>query len=236
MYTRASAFCVLALAYSVNAAAITVHFNSDFSSATDTGSSIIDSSGTLTQPMGDLTLSAFGSMDGTALVFNPNTSSYEQARLALGAGASEYHIEFDIQTSGLVGSDYAFTMHADTPSVQNLSFSNCCSDSIRLGSSSFGTVVDNALMHVSIDIDLINSLWTADISGVGSTTSVFSSSGGDIEALRFSLSPALGGAGLDSSVYVAIDNLYVTSVPVPAALWLFLSGGLGLLTLLRRKK
>ena len=153
-------------------AATTVYFNSDFESAIDTGTSIVDSSGTLTQVFGDLSLSAFGSMPGTVRVFNPNTESYEQARLALGGGANKYKIEFDIETQNLVGS----------------------------------------------------------------TTSPFTSSGGDVDSLRFSLSPALGGAGIDTNVSVAIDNLVVTRIPVPAALWLFLSGSLGLLSIGRSRK
>jgi hypothetical protein len=235
MKTKESLLLAASLIFAGNASAITVHFNSDFETAIDTSTSIIDSSGNLTQVFGDLSLSTFGSMNGTALVFNPNTNSYEQARLALGAGASFYHIEFDILTQGLVGSDYAFVMLADTPTVQNLSFSNCCSDSIQFGSSTLGVVTNDTLMHVIVDIDLVNSLWMADISGVGSATSTFNSSGGDVDALRFGLLPALGGAGIDTNVFVGIDNLLVTSVPVPAAFWLFASGGLGLFSLGRFK-
>ena len=231
--------CIISLMFVGNTFAVTVHFDSNFETAIDTGNSIVDSSGNLSQIFGDVSLSTFGSMDGAAMLFNPNVHSYEQVELILGAGASSYHIEFDILTQGLAGTGYAFTMIADTPTVQTLSFGDCCSDSIKLGNgistSRFGVVTNDTLMHVTVDINLISSLWTADISGVGSTTTMFNSSGGDVDSLRFSLAPALGGLGLDSNVFVGIDNLVVTSVPIPSAIWLFGSGLIGLIGVARRK-
>lgn len=211
------------------------YFNSDFESAIDTGSAIVDGSNVLNQVFGDVSLSSFGSLSGNALVFNPNVDSYEQVSLTLGAGAPNYHVEFDLETHNLVGSGYGFAMLADTPQVRNLNVGDCCGNSVSLFGSSSGPVsigyfTDDTLMHVVADMDLANNLWSVSISGVGSITTTFDSAGGDVNSIRFSLNPALGGVGLDSSVYAAIDNLSVSTVPLPAAFWLFLSGFASLCT------
>ena len=207
----------------------TVYFSSDFESAVDHGSTIDDNGYTLRTVFGDPALGTLGSLNGQALILNPSAaSSYEQVKLNLGYGASKYHVEFDVESAGLTTSDYSLTLHFDTPTIQNLSFADCCSNSISTFNPNavnpighLGSVSDNTLMHVNINIDLDLAMWTIGIPGVGSGSGGFYSDGGDIESLRFSLSPALGGAGADPSVFVGIDNLVVSSVPVPGAAWLF---------------
>lgn len=220
---------LLLLVLPFQAQASTVIFSSDFESAVDNGATINDGGSTLNTKFGDPALGSLGSLSGRALILNPSaSSSYEQVQLNLGYGASNYHVEFDLETLGLTTSDYAFTLLFDTPIVQNLNFADCCSNRIYAFDTkavnpigTLGVLSDNKLMHVNIDVDLAQSLWSIDVSGVGSGTGGFYSESGDIKAMRLSLAPALGGAGADPSVYVGIDNLVVTSVPIPGAAWLF---------------
>ena len=228
------------LMFVTQADATTVYFNSNFNSAIDTGSSIMDSGKQLQKTFGDVTLGTFGSFIDRAMVFNPNSDPYEQVSLAMNEHVNKiFHIEFDLESQNLIGSNYGFTMHVDTPQVQNLDFKNCCFNTINMWPSggSLGTFTDNMMMHVNVDIDLIQGLWSADVSGVGSQTGAFTSSGGGIESLRFGLAPALGGAGIDTNVYVGMDNLIVTStVPLPGAAWLFGTGLLGIFGIAKRKR
>lgn len=81
----------------------------------------------------------------------------------------------------------------------------------------------------SVDVSLANGtdlldewLWT-DLSTLGS-----------VAALEFSLNSSdVGAFGMNTPAYFAIDDL--TTVPVPAAVWLFGSGLLGLVTVARRR-
>lgn len=60
---------------------------------------------------------------------------------------------------------------------------------------------------------------------------------GEVSALEFSLSSSDNGDyGMNTPAYFAMDNLTtVTAVPVPAAVWLFSSGLLGLVGVARRR-
>lgn len=60
----------------------------------------------------------------------------------------------------------------------------------------------------------------------------------DITRLEFvSLTGAMdGAAGFDTFYGPALDDVVVTAVPVPAAVWLFGSGRLGLIGFARKKK
>ena len=60
---------------------------------------------------------------------------------------------------------------------------------------------------------------------------------GEVYALEFSLSSSDNGAyGMNTPAYFAIDNLTaVSAVPVPAAVWLFGTGLLGLVAVARRR-
>ena len=243
MHAKTIVLAFMAFTATQSASAAVTHYSSDFENAIDAGN-IIDSGGVLTQVFGDVSLGGFGSLSGTALIFNPTVDPYEQVSLLLGGGRSTYRIEFDLETQGVTGSGYAFTMLADTPEVQTLSFANCCDNRIDLWSggpgpsittTTIGALADNTPMHVAVDIDLDQGYWMASVSGVGSAIAPFYASDGDVFSLRFSLSPALGGIGLDPSVFVGMDNLTVTTVPIPPAIGLFGAGLVALLNVARKR-
>lgn len=228
MKTLRSPLAVIALSCSVPALAATTYFDSHFDTAIDNGSTISDGPYSLTTVFGNPSL-----ING-ALQFNLADSSngYEQVRLMMNSSAPQYHIEFDLLTENLANSQHSFSMLIDTPTVQNLNFNNCCSNPISTfntntstPSNTITTLTDNVAMHVSIDIDLVTDLWSVVITGAGSSGSLindqFYSAEDGIRSIRFGLSPAHGEAEPDPSISVYLDNLQVTSVPTPAAFWLF---------------
>jgi hypothetical protein len=174
---------------------------------------------------------------GQFLQFNANSSTYEQIRLNMGQDYDNYQISFDFMSSNLSGSDYAFTLLADTPTVRIFSFIG--TTGVRYWAPfvqpiNGGNFADNTSYHVSIDYDLLVgsvSVWLND--GLLGTRS-FDTSGDDIESFRFSLSPAMGGAGLDPSISVNLDNILVTtrtaSVPEPSTFLLLSMGLIGVVS------
>ncbi len=233
----------LCLAASAQAASFTL-YDIDFSSPPHVvGSNVTVGSGSDTPSyirFGTPTVeSSFGALIDQPLVFNPENDTYEQIQLVLGGGYDNYHVSFDLYAANLSGSNYAFTLNFDTPSVQNFGFhglgnmrtfspkpSGPPSDSFNLGSFS-----NNTLYHVSIDIDLTDALWTIGIEGGPSMTHPFYSWGGDVDSLRFGLSRWKGNTPHDPTVAVGLDNLLVTTgspVPEPSTALLLCAGLIGL--------
>lgn len=232
-----------ALVAAVNAQANITYFDSNFDSAVDTGP-ITDGPYQLSTVFGNPSL-----VSGT-LAFNlaDAANGYEQVRLNMGSSLKSYQIEFDVLTQNLANSAHSFSMTIDTPTVQTLNFNNCCYNAISTfntntssPTSNITSLIDNAWMHVSIEVDLLQDLWSVIISRYGASYSLiddpFYSSGGGIESIRFNLSPAKGGTLPDSNINVFLDNLSVTAtVPVPAAAWLFGASLLGLVIPASRRR
>ncbi len=214
--------CLFLLSIISSANAATIRFSSDFDSAVDTGGGVSDSGYVLNHRAGDTSL-----VNG-ALEFNLAHGNYEQVSLSLGGTDKIYRVEFDLMTRNLANSEHSFSLNFDTPTVQNLNFNNCCSNRVTASNPyasdvirMLGYLADDQSMHVSIEVNLLSSLWSIDVSGVGSGTGGFYSKDGGIESLRFGLSTAKGGTLPDPSVYVEMDNLVVVSeVPLPATMWL----------------
>ncbi|MEW8627239.1 MAG: PEP-CTERM sorting domain-containing protein [Candidatus Thiodiazotropha sp.] len=219
---------------------IITHYQIDFSSPTHSVGSG-PSTGTGTDQVSSVIFgtptveSSFGSSADQSLHFNANTSTYEQIRLEMGQGYDNYQISFDFYSSNLSESNYAFALLADTPTVRNFYFSG--TTGVRYWAPfvdpiNGGSFADDTNYHVTLDYDLAVgsvSLWLN--SGLLGSRS-FTTTGDDIESFRFSLSPAMGGTGLDPSINVNLDNILVTSrtanVPEPSTLLLFSLGLIGL--------
>lgn len=169
------------------------------------------------------------------LVFNPNIGPYEQIELNLGLGYKNYKLSFDIETNNLVGSPYNFSVLFDTPQVHSLDFHgnvgvntfNPAPTPLAKGRN-IGAFSDNTLMDVDINVNLNEEIWTIDVGSLPVYRGVFYANDNDVNTIRFSLSPWHGSATLDPSVFVGIDNIVVSSIPVPATGWLLGSGLLGL--------
>ncbi|MCU7905066.1 MAG: PEP-CTERM sorting domain-containing protein [Candidatus Thiodiazotropha sp. (ex Epidulcina cf. delphinae)] len=233
---------------SASAGTIT-HYNIDFDAPTHSVGSA-PSTGTGSDQVsrvvfGTPTVEAsFAGTPSQSLDFEAATSTYEQIELNMGQGYDNYQLSFDFYSENLAGSDYAFTMLADTPSVRNLSFHG--SSGIRYwggvdGVMSGGSFSNDTSYNILLDYDLIGeqvSIWL-DGGLLGSNT--FTTSGDDIESFRFALSPWRANAGLDHALDVDLDNILVTSrtaestsVPEPGTFLLLLFGLSGLVAVRRK--
>lgn len=185
---------------------------------------------------------SLGFMPDQPFIFDSNTG---QLGLTLGLGYDNYNLSFDIETNNIVDSLFTFRVLFDTPTVQTVDFHGSAGISTFNSSSSspsiygnVGSFDDNVLMHVEIDVDLSNNLWTIDTGLLPLFTGTFYADDNDVNSIRLDLSAWNGGATPDSTITTAIDNLVVSStvVPVPAAIWLFGSGLFGLLGFSRLQK
>ncbi len=88
------------------------------------------------------------------------------------------------------------------------------------------TVTGSLDISLASGTDLLSSWLWADLSSLGT-----------VSALEFSLSSSDNGVfGMNTPAYFAIDDLtFASAVPVPAAVWLFGSGLLGLIGFARRR-
>jgi hypothetical protein len=235
----ASAFAISFLASPLTAsAAVITHYDIDFGSPTHTVGSG-PSLGTNPNQVSSVVFGSpviqpiFGTSFNQSLLFD-GADTNEQIRLDMAKGFDNYRMEFDLYTSGLLGSDYAFVMLADTPNVRNLNFHG--SVGIQYfgstdGTQNIGSLADNTAYNVVLDYDLSAQLVSWSINGSLTGSNLFTTTGGDINSFRFALAPAIAGAGADPSVMVHLDNIRVTSnaVPEPGSLGLLLLGIGGLL-------
>jgi hypothetical protein len=159
-------------------------------------------------------VSAFGHLTNYPLVFT--ALGYEQIGFALGKGASDYFVEFDVETRNLNGSSFAYSLLFDTPNVQNFVFHGGIAAVLAPSSPPLFGWSDNELHHVRIEIDLGNGTWRLELDNLLPAMGSFYSSGGDIQSVRFNLSGWRAPVVDDSSVQVAIDNVRIGTSGQPA--------------------
>jgi hypothetical protein len=94
------------------------------------------------------------------------------------------------------------------------------------GLDAFDSVTNSVNISLARDANLVDAWIWNDLMPLG-----------EVYALEFSLSSSdVGAFGMNTPAYFAIDNLTtVSAVPVPAAVWLFGSGLLGLVAVARRR-
>lgn len=160
-----------------------------------------------------------------ALLFHA-VSTYDQIRLNIGAAVPGYQIGFDVVTHGLRNSQYAFTTLLDTPEVRLVSFHGVLNDIYVFQPSPYTiqtpqSFVDDTVYHLDIMVDFPNNLWKISVNNVPVFSNPINAS--DVDSIRFSLAPAIGGAGNSPGTQVAIDNIRVDTIPEPSAYALALS-------------
>ncbi|WLQ15850.1 hypothetical protein O5O45_07975 [Hahella aquimaris] len=245
------------LACAVNAqAGVITHYDVDFNSPVHTpGSTPTTGSGADTPTrivFGSPTVKErFGALDDQPLVFNSTGNSapylYDQIGFRLGRGYDNYRFEYDILASNLIGSEYQMTLFLDTPTVQNVYLRPNGQIGLtgRMPSPPPATTYfqEDSILKFVIDVDLAASTWEIAVNGSHVTSSPFRSSGGDIDSFRFSLGKIGSNSPRNDDVYVALDNLKVTSfvddpVPVsePGAFALFGMALLGFLGFLSKQR
>ena len=241
MIKKSILFAILFITLSGNTGiAQTVHYDLDFNSPTHAAGTQPTLGGAPDKVssinFGDPNVeTTFLDLTDQPLVFNPNEITYEQIGLDLALGYDNYHLSFDMQTESLFGSDYNFKIFLDTFSIQYLQFDGNTGN-INLYNTSLtmlpdidetiGTFGDNILMHIDIDVDLINKTWFIDTGVCPAYTGAFYADNNDIDFVRFSLASPPVGPNVDPTVSVGIDNIMITSVPVPepTVFWLFTFG------------
>jgi hypothetical protein len=152
-----------------------------------------------------------------ALLFQAVTT-YDQIELNLGDGAPGYQIGFDIVTHGLQNSQYAFTTFLDTPQIRSLDFSAAL-NSIYVyqpdsGGGQLEPLADDTIEHVAMTVDILHNLWTISINNVPLYSNPINAA--DIQDIRFSMAPWIGGATNGPGTQVAIDNVVINTIPEPS--------------------
>ena len=240
------AFSLMVSGFANHASAVVLYdidFNSDTVGSTPTvdGSSSTISSINFGSPE---VVDRIGRSYYQPLLFNTtgNTSPfyYDQIGLNLGNGFNHYTLDFQIYTEFLKGSVNNFAVFFDTPQVRRLDFANNgqVMSFTQDGSQFHGNYLEGINLNVSVDIDLLNNMWSFNVHNIVSYTGAFTSIGGDLNSIRFSLGNLSSNTGMFGLTNVAIDNILVTgeniSLPEPGTLAL-LAMGLVPLVLARRR-
>lgn len=180
----------------------------------------------------------FGALNSQCLVFNQTSATYDQIELDLGRNSDLYFLSFDVITRNIDESLMSFTIFFDTPQVRTFSFHGL--GNVNAFSPAGGIINhaydfrDEQLMRVTTIINLTANTWAVAVNGNLAVEGQFNAEEGDVEQIRFSLSPWHGSISHDPAAYVAIDNIYVAdTVPEPGTL-LGLSVG-GMLLMARRR-
>lgn len=233
----AAALCAL----SINVNAETTLYDIDFSSPLHSVGST-PATGSSTQAVTwvsddkPIVLDSFGVLTNQPLVYNPEGKrenfDHNQIGLHIYQAFKYYHLSFQMTTEDLINSGYLFGVVFDPSpelsTMYGLVFDGAEGMTLLQSTEGNNTILflgafnDNALFNISIDIDLINNVWSIDSGLVPVHTGIFNS---DIASIRFLLQPEDYDTEVDPTV--AIDNITLTAsnpVPEPGALCLF---GLG---------
>lgn len=145
-------------------------------------------------------------------------STYEQIRLTLPSPTTRppgYLIEFDVASTALRDSSYAFSVVLDTPAVRNLSLHGGL-NSVSVFQPTPYTIsnpagfADGVKHRFTVVVDLLsNPEWRVYMDSVQIYQNVLGTNA--VESIRFNLSPWIGGATDAPNVKVALDNVKVTS-------------------------
>ena len=139
-------------------------------------------------------------------------------------------MDFDIATSQLIGSDNAFSIFFDTPTVRTLTFFN--DGRIRVNNpatpltGTIGSFTDGVSQHVGMNFDIGNNQWDIFVDDTLLYRAALSAA--SLRSIRFSHGLINSTTGIDPSSTTYIDNVLISAVPVPAAVWLFATALLGL--------
>jgi len=235
---------LLFLASSTNANAVILHHNT-----WETGSP-----STYTTNFGNpVVTGSTGVFSSNSLAFNTEGNNpsfyYDQIDYAIGTESSPYsafNVSFDIYTENQTGSNNHFVILVDTPTVRNLYFTNEGNIELQPGWASrqvLSAYNENESMHIDMLFDIGNNIWDISLNSttiysgiIDNTSNPYLNPAEYLRSIRFSqgLVSSIDTPSHESTVY--LDNVVISAVPLPAAVWLFVSGITGLFGLARFKR
>jgi hypothetical protein len=173
------------------------------------------------------------SFDGLsdALLFH-GVATYDQIQLAVGVGTPGLHLAYDVVTHGMQNSGYQFNLSLDTPLIRKVVFySNFMGIMVvppfNGPDTSLYSFADDTIYHLDITANIAQNFWTVSVNNTQISSRSFDAS--SVDAIRFWLGPN-GLPGTDQpGTQVAIDNLFVETIPEPSVNALVVLGSLALM-------
>ncbi len=194
-------------------------------------------------------VSPTGTLSGNSLAFNTSGNApnfyYDQIRYRIPSSDTSYYLGFDIYTESLIGSNNQFSILFDTPITRSLTFTKDGSIEANAGQifpQILSTYNENESMHIDMVFNIGDNGWDIAINNLN----IYSGTINDpfnphwaaeyLSSIRFSqgLRSSVDSPSHNATVY--LDNVVISTVPIPAAGWLFTSGFLGLLGMAARRK
>lgn len=154
-------------------------------------------------------------------VGNQPSFFYDQAGYSIPTEARAVSLQFDVMFSDFVGaSDLQFTVFFDAPNVNYLQFR---SDGVLFATGLHtGAFTNDSVMHVSVLFDEVSGQWTSLVDGVPfNTSAIYAPAGLDLRQIRFAMGFKTGKFSADPLANVYVDNVMISTVPVPGGLALF---------------
>jgi hypothetical protein len=217
---------VALVAVSLQCATAGVLYDIDFSSPTQGLNEVVQTGSPPHMPSqvkfgAPMVVPSFGGLVNQPLRFdmagNAGSFFYDQIQLSLPVfSESRLRVEFDFESSGLIGSAAHFVVLFDTPTVRNVYFDS--RGDVRFLGRDFagwydkpiGTYTDDQTAHILIDIDLANNSWAVyrDSLMIGSAGFIPDER---ITDIRFSFGLESSLSSPNDTSAVAIDNLKVST-------------------------
>jgi hypothetical protein len=240
MYKIISTLALSTSLFSMSASAATILYQNDFDSLSlPTYTTVFGSAEVVGPVLGNATNSlAFNSAGNSPSFY------YDQIQYGIdtigspyqGTSYQNFNVSFDIATDGLIGTGNQFAVLFDTPEVRNLIFGGDGSISVQNfgsgASSTIGSYVDKQNMQVNMNFDIGNNQWDIFLDNTLLYSDAMDAS--LLRSIRFSQGAKFSDQ-IDFNATAYLDNINISAVPVPAAVWLFGSGLLCLAGFKRRK-
>lgn len=162
---------------------------------------------------------------------------YDQIEYSIGSAGynfQNYSVGFDITTENLTSSANQFAVLFDTPTVRNLIFGGDGTISVQNfgggASGIIGNFTDTNSMRVDMDFNIADNRWDIFVDNALLYSDIMDAN--LLDSVRFSFGAKYADQ-VDYNATAFVDNITISAVPVPAAIWLF---GSGLLCLLGFKR
>lgn len=182
--------------------------------------------GTYQVTAGSPSIQSMAGVLADALVFDA-VSGGGQIRLPINTTEPVCEVQFDVLTHNLSESDYSFGVYLDTASVHALNFHGGLNGVYLYQSAPFlnlllAPMADDSVCHFAVALDAGSSTWSVAVNGTPLYGGACDAAA--LQAIRFGISPWIGGAADAPGTYVALDNVWISAVPEPSVAGLAATG------------